>query len=101
NQAPWATLKTDQARAAVATRTALNLLPICASVAWSIIPGLTSSVLAAFGEADDYPAWPKGSPNALLDGRKGLSTAKIKPLVAKFAEAQISEFERRFGGTDF
>ena len=100
DQAPWAALKTDRARAAVTTRTALNLLPICASVAWSIIPQLTSSVLAAFGEADTWPAWPQGSANALLDGRKGLSVAKIKPLVAKFLEAEICEFERKFGGTD-
>jgi methionyl-tRNA synthetase len=98
DQAPWAALKIDRARAAVATRTALNLLFICASVAWSIIPELASSVLAAFGEADAYPAWPQGSANALLDGRKGLPIAKINPLVAKLLEAQICEFERRFAG---
>jgi methionyl-tRNA synthetase len=100
DQAPWAALKTDGARAAVVTRTALNLLPICASVAWSIIPELTSSVLAAFGKADTHPSWPQGSANALLDGRKGRPVAAIKPLVAKLLEAEISEFERRFGGTD-
>jgi methionyl-tRNA synthetase len=100
DQAPWAALKTDRARAAVVTRTALNLLPICASVAWSIIPELTGSVLAAFGETDAHPSWPQGSANALLDGRKGLPVAEIKPLVAKLLEAEISEFERRFGGTD-
>src|SRR5262249_40265448 len=73
DQAPWAALKTDRARAAVVTRTALNLLPICASVAWSIIPWLTGSELAALPDVDAYPAWPQGPANALLDGRKGLS----------------------------
>ena len=44
-QAPWTTFKSDPERAAVATRTALNLLTICAVVSWSIIPTLTSRVL--------------------------------------------------------
>jgi methionyl-tRNA synthetase len=99
DQAPWAVLKTERARAAVGTRTALNLLSICASVAWSIIPELTGKVLAAFGEAVAPPPWPQRSAIALLDGRKGLSVGKIDPLVAKLADAQISELERRFGST--
>src|SRR5262245_55089325 len=99
DQAPWAAVKSDRRQAAVATRTALNLLRICASVAWSIIPELTNSVLAALGETDASPAWPQGSAIVSLDGRKGLSVAKIDPLVAKLAQAEISELERRFDGT--
>jgi methionyl-tRNA synthetase len=98
DQAPWATLKTHRERAAVATRTALNLLPVCASVAWSIIPELSHHVLAAFHEANNCPDWPERSGVVLLNGRRGLSVAKIDPLVAKLTDARISELEHRFCG---
>src|SRR5262249_1637923 len=57
-QAPWATIKSDPARAAVATRSALNLVRLCATLAWSIIPSLANCVLSAFGDAQHCPRWP-------------------------------------------
>jgi methionyl-tRNA synthetase len=101
DQAPWAALKTNRARAAVATRTALNLLATCAYITWSIIPELSHRVLAAFGEAADCPRWPQASAATLLNGRRGLSVAKINPLVRKLSEPEISMLEDRFGGGRF
>src|SRR5262249_60856543 len=100
DQAPWAALRTNRARAASVTRTALNLLLICASVAWSIIPELSHRVLTAFGYAAAFPSWPRGSAIALLDGRRGQSVARINPLVTKLQEAEISTLEDRFGAAD-
>src|SRR5207244_2402920 len=41
-QAPWTMIKSDPARAAVTTRSALSLLTLCAVVSWSIIPTLAN-----------------------------------------------------------
>jgi methionyl-tRNA synthetase len=58
-QAPWSAIKLDPARASVATRTALNIVSLCASVSWCIIPELSGRVLGAFGDASACPPWPK------------------------------------------
>jgi methionyl-tRNA synthetase len=97
-QAPWATIKSDPARAAVATRSVLNLVRLCASVAWSIIPSLANCVLSAFGDAKDCPPWPDRSAATLLDIRKGQPISRIEPLVDKLTETEISQLETRFSG---
>src|SRR5262245_8327707 len=97
-QAPWTIGKSDPARAKVTTRTALNLLVICAAVSWSIIPTLANRVLAAFGEAGDCPSWPIRPAATLLDARKGQPISRIEPLVGKLAEREISHLESRFSG---
>jgi len=96
-QAPWTTIKSDPARAAVTTRTALNLLALCASVSWSIIPTLASRVLAAFSEAGQ-PPWPTGPAARQLASRKGQPIARIDPLVSKLTESEVARLERRFSG---
>ena len=96
-QAPWTTLRSDPARAAVTTRTALNLVRLCASVAWCIIPSLANHVLSAFGNPTDCPPWPD-RPASLLDARKGKPISRIDPLVGKLSETAISRLETRFSG---
>jgi methionyl-tRNA synthetase len=98
DQAPWATNKSDPARAAVTTRAALNLLTVCAVVSWAIIPALANRVLAAFGEAPGCPAWPHRPAAAILDGKKGQPISRIDPLVVKLTAAEISHLESRFSG---
>ena len=98
HQAPWATIKSDPARASVTTRTALNLLALCAVVSWCIIPTLANRVLAAFGEASGCPSWPVRPASILLHTRRGQPVTKIEPLVGKLTETKISHFERRFSG---
>jgi methionyl-tRNA synthetase len=97
-QAPWATLKTDAARAAVATRTALNLVWLCASVAWSIIPSLASQVISAIAGATDLPAWPQRPASILLDTGKGRPISRIEPLIGKLTAAETGRLECRFSG---
>ncbi|HEU0061356.1 MAG TPA: methionine--tRNA ligase [Hyphomicrobiaceae bacterium] len=96
-QAPWTTIKSDPARAAVTTRAGLNLLALCAAVSWSIVPTLASRVLAAFGELG-RPPWPAAPVARQLAGRKGQPLARIDPLVSKLTETEIARLERRFSG---
>jgi methionyl-tRNA synthetase len=97
--APWSTINADPARAALATRTALGLVRLSAVLAWSIVPALAQTVLAALGEDTPVPAWPARPGNDLsLDQHAGRPIAPIGPLVAKLGAADIDRLSRRFGG---
>jgi methionyl-tRNA synthetase len=97
--APWSAINADRARAAAATRTALNLVRLSAVLAWSIVPALAGTVLAALGEAAPIPAWPaQPGRDLLLDLDAGRPIAPIGPLVTKLAAADVDRLSRRFGG---
>ena len=97
--APWTAINSDPARAAVATRTALNLVRLSAVVAWSIVPALAERVLSALGEDTPIPAWPTQAGSDLLRNlHAGRPIAPIGPLVAKLGAADIYRLSRRFGG---
>jgi methionyl-tRNA synthetase len=70
--APWSSLRKDRPLAAVATRTALALIEVCATVAWSIIPNLaTSAITAVGGEVRaGPPPWPDDVADLLLNERR-------------------------------
>jgi methionyl-tRNA synthetase len=53
--APWTTIESDPARAAIVTRRGLNLVRLSAVLAWSVIPTLSETVLHAFGEEQAVP----------------------------------------------
>ncbi|MBR0691762.1 methionine--tRNA ligase [Bradyrhizobium lablabi] len=95
--APWASVRSDPDRAAVVTRTGLNLVCICAVVAWSIIPHLSERVLRAFDRCDAIPHWPDGPLAALLDGGAGTEVARLTPLVEKITPERASHLAARFG----
>jgi methionyl-tRNA synthetase len=97
-QAPWKRIQSDPERAAVATRTALNLLAVAAAAAWSIIPGLAERVLAGLGDPPGRPPWPAGAAACLLAARKHRPIARIEPLVGKLNETQIARLQQRFQG---
>lgn len=67
--APWSALRGDRPGAAVATRTALSLIEICATVAWSIIPNLATSAITAVGGTVGAcpPTWPDDIEGLLLN----------------------------------
>src|SRR5882757_4568205 len=88
--APWTAIKSDSTRAAVVTRTGLNLVGLCATLAWSIVPGLSERVLDAFGRDDNVPPWPNGPLAPLLDGNAGTPVAPIGPLVEKITPERAS-----------
>jgi methionyl-tRNA synthetase len=94
--APWTLLKSDPARAAAATRTALNLVRVSAIVAWSIIPALAGEVLASLGGGQSIPPWPARAGHDLLAARH----APIRPagrLVNKVSDDQVARLVQRFG----
>jgi methionyl-tRNA synthetase len=91
--APWA----DPARAAVVTRTTLNLVRLSAIAAWSIIPDLASRVLAALGEHRAIPPWPTQPIEDLLTQASG-QFAPIPPLVRKLTDADVARLQQRFAG---
>src|SRR5262249_52371300 len=64
--APWTAIKFDLARAAVVTRTALNLVRLSAVLAWSIVPTLAQQVLSALGDDSAIPPWPNAPREGLL-----------------------------------
>jgi methionyl-tRNA synthetase len=97
--APWSAIHSDRARAAVTTRTALNLVRLSAVLAWSIVPALAQTVVTALGEDTPVPAWPtRPGGDLLLDPHAERPIAPIGPLVAKLDAADIDRLSRRFGG---
>lgn len=70
--APWSTRRSDRPGAAVATRTALSLIEVCATVAWSIIPNLATSAITAVGGTVGIcpPPWPDDVEGQLLSDRR-------------------------------
>ena len=95
--APWTAIKSDRLRAAIVTRTGLNLVRTCAVLAWSIVPSLSENVLHAFGGEDAAPRWPRGPIADLLDGGAGTAIAPIGPLVEKISPERASHLAARFG----
>jgi methionyl-tRNA synthetase len=95
--APWTTTKSDQARAAVVTRTGLNLVRLSAVLAWSIIPALSGTVLHAFGDDRAVPNWPSGPCGPFLDSGAGRPVLRLNPLVPKITPEQASHLAARFG----
>lgn len=95
--APWTASKSDPVRAALVTRTGLNLISVCAVLAWSIIPSLSENVLRAFGRIDAVPSWPVGPLADLLDGGAGTAVAPIRPLVEKISLERARHLAARFG----
>jgi methionyl-tRNA synthetase len=97
--APWAHVRTDRDQAAVATRTALNLVHLSATVAWSIIPNLATRVLDLFGERRSTPSWPaQPAADVLAETRAGQPIDAAGPLVLPIAETDAQRLALRFSG---
>ena len=95
DESPWTVLKSDPARAACITRTALNLLGICAVVSSPVIPHAAGTVLDALSAA---PArWPF-DPAALLAAPGGRRISVPPPLFPRIDDARVAALEARFGG---
>lgn len=96
--APWTTVKSDQARAAVVTRTGLNLVHLSAVLAWSIVPNLAGKVLHAFGDDRAVPNWPRGRCGSFLDSSADRPVLRLDPLVPKITPEQANHLAARYGG---
>jgi len=96
--APWASIKSDRAQAAVAARTALALVHLGAVVAWSIVPDLAGRVLRLFGDETSVPRWPERPAEQLLATDGGRPIDPIAPLVTKLTDAEVDRLTVRFAG---
>jgi len=96
--APWTAIKSDPARAAVVTRTGLNLARLAALLAWSIIPTLAETVLHAFGDGRPIPRWPSAPCGPLLDAGAGKPVLQLDVLVAKITPERTGDLVARFSG---
>jgi methionyl-tRNA synthetase len=94
--APWTTIKSDPARAAIVTRTGLNLVRLSAVLAWSIIPALSETVLHAFGDDDAVPSWPSAPCGPVLNSHQGKRVLRLEPLVPKITREKASHLAARF-----
>jgi methionyl-tRNA synthetase len=88
---------TSRARRVV-TRTGLNLVRLCAVLAWSIVPALSGTVLQAFGDDRAIPDWPSGPCELLLDRGAGTRISRLDPLVPKISREKADHLAARFGG---
>ncbi|QPF84158.1 methionine--tRNA ligase [Bradyrhizobium genosp. L] len=95
--APWTAIKSDPDRAAVVTRTGLNLVRLSATLAWSIVPHLAERVLRAFGHDDAIPRWPNGPLASLLDEGAGTPVENPGPLIEKITAERAGQLAARFG----
>jgi methionyl-tRNA synthetase len=92
-------VRSDRARAAVATRTALNLVRLSAISAWNVIPTLAEAVLAAFDSKEAVPAWPSEPAISILADKAGQPISPIGPLLEKITHDEIDRLQQMFGGT--
>jgi methionyl-tRNA synthetase len=98
--APWTLAKSNHRRAAVVTRTALNLVNLSATLAWCVIPTLAERVLAAFGDKEAIPPWPSEPASAILAGRAGQPVSLLDPLVEKITDDEVVRLQELFGGAE-
>jgi methionyl-tRNA synthetase len=96
--APWSAARSDRSRAAVTTRTALNLVRLSAVLAWSVIPTLSETVLRAFDDRRQIPSWPEESTAELLDGAAGRKVELLDVLVDKITDDKVAGLQGLFGG---
>ncbi|MBM2577906.1 methionine--tRNA ligase [Jannaschia sp. Os4] len=92
--APWTAFKTDPAAAAMHARTALNLIPLYATLSAPFIPDAAASMHAAMGTE---PAWPDAIDLEALKPGHGFTVPDV--LFAKIDDAQREEWQARFAGT--
>ena len=96
--APWAAFKTDKDQAAIAVRTALNLIQLIAELSAPVIPFTSQKMLAIFGRDDEVPAWPAGTAKELLDRLpRGASFTAPEVLFTKVEAEQLEAWGETFG----
>jgi methionyl-tRNA synthetase len=95
-EAPWSRIASDPERAAIVTRTGVNLVAVAAIVAWAFIPQTAECVLRALRCATACP----GSAAQALTLIEAGETVRAPPvLFAKLTTAWSEECRKRFAGT--
>ena len=90
---PWRLVKADRDAAAMVLRTAINLIPVMAGVAASIIPTASAAALAAVGRE------PGEWPTVDLTGLPAGHPFEVPPLLfRRIEDDEVEEWTARFGG---
>ena len=97
---PWVHVKTDRPRAAVAIRTAIQLVRLYAVVAAPFIPDAASAILSTLGlpppETGDWPEDRSAALSAVLPGHV---VHRPEPLFQKITNDDVAAWQERFGGS--
>jgi methionyl-tRNA synthetase len=98
--APWAAIKTDRDRAALALRTAINLIRVFALVARPTIPATAELLLDRLGLDPAAEPWPSADDAAgeLARLAPGHAFTVPEPLFRKVADEDVEAWKERFGG---
>jgi methionyl-tRNA synthetase len=94
--APWTAVKEHPEQAALALRTAINLIRVFALLAAPIIPDTAGRVLTAIGRSASEP-WPEGALDAL---RPGDPFTVPDVLFRKITPDDVAAWTERFGGPE-
>ncbi len=99
--APWAIVKEDPETAAMACRTAINLIRIYGLLAAPIIPASAKTILSAIGCENEMGHWPSADARReLLKLSAGAPFDVPDVLFKKIEDDQIAEWTARFGGPE-
>ncbi|MEM0927946.1 MAG: methionine--tRNA ligase [Pseudomonadota bacterium] len=93
--APWAVFKEDKEQAGMIVRTALNLIPLYATLSAPMIPFTADKLAVVFGTATD--AWPTADANVLDTLQRGKSFEPPAVLFKKIEDDQIEAWAQQFG----
>ncbi|HTT81916.1 MAG TPA: methionine--tRNA ligase [Rhizomicrobium sp.] len=98
--APWTTIKTNRAQAAVGVRVGLNLVHLFGHLSWPVIPVIARKMHEAIMPAPEIIPWPDGPMREFLDQLEtGMLVQVPEVLVAKITDEQIAEWQQRFAGS--
>ena len=97
-EAPWTLYGKDPERAALVTRTGVNLVALAAIVAEPFIPATAATILSALGLSVAGLRWPSASV-ALSAVEAGRQITVPPVLFAKLLPEWVGETTRRFAGT--
>jgi methionyl-tRNA synthetase len=95
---PWKFVDTDPPRAAVAVRTAVNLVRLFAVLASPVLPTAGASILAALELESPLP-WPQGDISAELTAiEPGRHLRPLPPLFRRIDTEDVAAWRVRFSG---
>jgi methionyl-tRNA synthetase len=94
--APWAAIKADPARAAVAMRLSLNLVRLYGVLSAPFVPDAAEILVATTG--DDDPGWPDDLAARLDALAPGIPVAVPETLFRKITDEERQAWQTRFAG---
>ena len=99
---PWAVFKRDPDAAAITLRTAINLIRVCAIVAWPILPDTSEKVFSALSLDEQERVWPssngRGELTRLEAGRSFQAPGEV--LFRKVSDDEVMAWRERFGAEE-